>query len=171
MHPSVTPLAAQLRLQTQLLLNCLDGVDGPTAERQRTGGLNSIAFLVAHLVESRHFMVDALRAPLASQLPPALATARSIDEAGPLPPIAALVAAWERVSAHLAGIVERLDTPVLADTAVRVPGSDGTVLGALAFLVHHEAYHLGQIGLLRRLEGLAPMSYALAGREPGRQGA
>jgi uncharacterized damage-inducible protein DinB len=171
MHPSVIGLAAILRLNTELLLNCLVAVDTERAEQRITPQCNSIAFLATHLVESRHFIAGILGAPLPSPFPPALAKARSLDEAGPLPSPASLAAAWERVSAHLAVVVERLDTADLARSAPALPGSDGTVLGALAFLVQHDSSHVGQVALLRRQVGLPAMSYTLGPREPGRAGA
>lgn len=171
MHPAVTPLAAIFRLNTELLLNCLAGMDEGSATRRVVAGTNSLAFLVAHLVESRHFIAREIGAPLPSPFPPAFARARSLDEAGTLPPLSTMREAWERIAAHLAVHVERLDTPALARTATRLPGSDGTLLGALAFLAQHESYHLGQIALLRRQLGLAAMRYDLSPREPGRIGA
>jgi uncharacterized damage-inducible protein DinB len=171
MHPSIAPLAAILRLNTGLLLNCVEGLDDTVAGRRVTDRTNSIAFLTVHLVKSRHHIAGILGALLPSPLPPGIGEARSLDDAGPLPPMADLVAAWEAVSAHLAVRVERLDTPVLAQTAAAFPGSDGTVLGALAFLVQHESYHIGQMALLRRQLGLPAMTYALQAREPGRRGA
>jgi uncharacterized damage-inducible protein DinB len=166
MHPSVTPLALVLCLNTEL-----DGLDDTTAARRLTGTSNNIAFLATHLVETRHYTAGVLQAPLPSPLPPATARARSLDEAGPLPSLRDLVAAWESVSAHLAVTVERLDTAFLARPAGAFPGSDGTILGALAFLVQHESYHIGQMGLLRRQLELPVMTYSLRAREPGRRGA
>jgi uncharacterized damage-inducible protein DinB len=171
MHPSVAPLALVLRLNTELFLNCLTGLDDASAVRRVTERTNSIAFLATHLVDTRHYTAGVLGAPLPSPLPPAVARARSLDEAGPLPCLADLAAAWEAVSAHLAVRVERLDTAFLAQPAGAFPGSDGTVLGALAFLVQHESYHIGQMALLRRQVGLPAMSYDLRPREPGRRGA
>lgn len=171
MHPSVTPLAAQLRLQTQLLLNCLEGLDPAQAARRVTPTTNNVAFLTTHLLESRHFLAETLGAPRPSPLPPAIANARSLDTAGPLPALEQLRAWWEAVSAHLAVAIERLDTAQLAAPGPPLPGADGTRLGAAAFLVHHEAYHLGQLALLRRQLGGPPMSYALPAREGGRMGA
>ncbi len=171
MHPSVTPLALVLRLNTGLFLNCVDGLDDATAGRRVTERTNSIAFLSTHLVEMRHYTAGVLEAPLPSPLPPSVAKARSLDEAGPLPSLPDLVAAWEAVSAHLAVRVERLDTAFLARPAGAFPGSDGTVLGGLAFLVQHESYHIGQMALLRRQLGLPAMTYDLPPREPGRRGA
>jgi uncharacterized damage-inducible protein DinB len=171
MHPSVTPLAQVLRLNTELFLNCVRGLDDATATRRVTERTNSIAYLAAHLVETRHYTAGVLQAPLPSPLPPAVARARSLDDAGPLPSLPDLVAAWEAVSAHLAVTVERLDTAFLAQPGPALPGGDGTVLGALAFLVQHESYHIGQMALLRRQYGLPAMSYDLRPREPGRRGA
>lgn len=171
MHPSLVPLAAIFRLNTQLLLNCLDGLDDDLAARRSPGQLNSIAFLVAHLTETRHYLATILGQPLPSPFSPSLARARSIDEAGPLPPIAALISCWEVISAHLAVILERVDTAQLNQAGPKMPGSEGTILGSLAFLAQHDTYHLGQIALLRRAHGLPSMTYALPPREPGRRGA
>jgi uncharacterized damage-inducible protein DinB len=171
MHPAVRPLAAIFRLNTELLLNCLEGLDDAAAQRRGTSGTNSIAFLVVHLTESRHFVASILGAPLPSPFPPAVTRARSLEDAGVLPPLEQLKQFWEAIAAHLAVELERLDTPKLAAQAQPLPGSDATVLGGLAFLAQHESYHLGQIGLLRRQHGLSAMSYALRPREPGRRGA
>ena len=172
MHPAVTSLAAILRLNTELLLNCLAGLDDAVATHRVTRGTNSIAFLVAHLTDSRHFMATLIGAPLSSPLTELLAGARSLDDLATLPSLATLIEEWERIAAHLAVQVERLDTPALAAAIPqRFPGGDGTLLGAIAFLVQHESYHLGQVALLRRQLGYPAMSYAMRPREPGRAGA
>jgi uncharacterized damage-inducible protein DinB len=171
MYAPLTPLALILRLNTELFLNCVDGVDDAIAVRRVTERTNSIAFLAAHLVETRHYTAGVLEAPLPSPIPQAVARARSLDDAGPLPRMAELVAAWEAVSAHLAVRIERLDATFLAQPGGAFPGSDGTKLGSLAFLVQHESYHVGQLALLRRQLGLPAMAYLLRDREPGRRGA
>jgi hypothetical protein len=172
MHPAVTPLAAILRLNTELLLNCLVGLDDATANRRVTPGTNNILFLMAHLTDSRHYLATLIGAPLPNPLAELLAGARSLDDLATLPTLATLIEGWERIAAHLAVQIERLDTPALAgSTPARIPGGDGTVLGALAFLVQHDSYHLGQLALLRRQLGYPAMSYAIRPREPGRAGA
>jgi len=171
MHPSVTPLAATLRLNTELLLNCLEGVSEEQAHSRPAGSCNHIAFLAAHLIESRHFLLSLLGASTPNPLATALQGAKRLEDVAELPPMAELVALWEAVSAQLAVLVERLDTPTLARQTQPLPGSDGTLLGNLAFLVHHDCYHLGQVSLLRRQVGLPAMTYAVKPREPGRIGA
>ena len=171
MHPSVTPLAAILRLNTELLLNCLEGLNDDAASARPIAKTNSIAFLVAHLINSRHFLAAILGGPRSNPVAGLLDGSRTIDDVADLPSTAALRAHWETVSAHLAALTERLDTPQLAAAAQRFPGSDGTLRGALTFLVQHDTYHLGQIALLRRQGGFSAMTYVLRDREPGRQGA
>lgn len=171
MHPSVTPLAGIFRLNTELVLNCITDLPDDLAQRRVGEKLNSIAFLVAHLTETRHFLAAMLGQPLPSPFSAAFTSARSIEQAGPLPPVAPLIQYWEAIAAPLAVLVERLDTPQLGRTVPPLPGSDGSTLGNLAFLAQHESYHLGQIALLRRALDLPTMSYRLSSREPGRRGA
>ena len=63
MEPQVAPLHALLELNTDLLLNCLDGLSDEEARRRLEGGGNSVAFLAAHLTDTRHFLAtgDELR--------------------------------------------------------------------------------------------------------------
>ena len=171
MHLSVVPLAAIFRLNTQLWLNCLAGLSDAQANDRHLGRVNTIAFLAAHLTETRHYLATLVGSPRPSPFSPAFAKARSLDEAGPLPPLDELTAYWEAISAHIAVAIERLDTAALSRAAAALPGSDGTVLGDLAFLAQHESYHVGQMGLLRRALGLPGMRYDLPPREPGRLGA
>lgn len=160
MDPRLAPLAHTLELNTRLVLNCLAGVDGPTARRRITPDTNSMAFLLAHLADARHFLANTLGVPFANPLADQLKYGASEDEVGPLPELSILVDAWRKVSSHLVTALpgippERLDTP----SATRFPIGDPTTLGTVTFLVQHESYHLGQLGLLRRALGLPAMSY------------
>ena len=121
MHPSVTPLAAILRLNTELVLNCIEDLDEERGLERGDPPVNSITFLVAHLTETRHFLARLMGQPLPSPFSQAFSKARSLDEAGPLPSLDQLRAHWERISAHVAVYIERLDTasagPVFPTTA------------------------------------------------------
>jgi uncharacterized damage-inducible protein DinB len=158
--PRAAPLAAMLELNTALLLNCLDGLSEGEACRRLPGGGNSIAFLAAHLADSRHFLAAALGHPLANPLAPALEQARSIDEVGALPPLHELRGIWRAVSGPLQSVVASIRADALdRPAAQRVPVSDPSVLGMVAFLVQHDSYHLGQVAFIRRQLGKPAMSY------------
>ena len=55
MEAPVAPLAKLYELNTDLLLNCLDGLTDAEAQRRLEAGGNSITFLAAHLTDTRHF--------------------------------------------------------------------------------------------------------------------
>jgi uncharacterized damage-inducible protein DinB len=160
MDPRVAPLASILDLNTDLLLNCLDGLDDDEARRRLRSGGNSIAFLAAHLTDSRHFLATRIGRPLDNPLAGALADARGIEDVRTWPPLDEIRRAWLAVSDHLAAALAALPTSELARaSAHRFPVDDGTLLGMVAFLTQHDSYHLGQVAFLRRQLGKPPMAY------------
>lgn len=160
MDPRIAPLAHTLFLNTRLLQNCLAGVDDSLARRRVTPATNSMAFLVAHLADARHFLADLLGMPLANPLAAIVEYGRSQDDIGDLPPVAELLAMWQRVGDHLVNVLPSVTAEQLdSASGPRFPIADQTLLGSVTFLVQHDSYHLGQLSLLRRALGLPAMSY------------
>lgn len=161
MDPQVTPLASVYDLNTDLLLNCLDGLTDAEAQRRLEAGGNSVTFLAGHLTDSRHFLVTRLGHPLPNPLARYLADVRSIEEIRELPSLEEIRSAWQSVSGHLQSVLAELTPSELAEPNVhRFPLDDSSRLGMVAFLAQHDSYHLGQIAFLRRQLGKPPMSYA-----------
>ena len=171
MNPALAPLAAILDLNTDLLLNCLDGLSEAEAQHRLQGGGNSLAFLIAHLTDTRHFMATRLKRPLANPLTPLLADARSIDDIRDWPPIDELRSAWRAISDHLAAVLPSLTHEELGEPNVhRFPMGDSTRLGLIAFLTQHDSYHVGQAAFLRRQIGKPAMVYTRGARSGARPG-
>jgi uncharacterized damage-inducible protein DinB len=165
MNPAVAPLAAILDLNTDLLLNCLDGLSEAEAQHRLQGGGNSLAFLIAHLTDTRHFLATRLKRPLPNTLTPLLADARSIDDIRGWPSLDDLRSAWRAISDHLATVLPSLPTEELSEPNVhRFPTGDSTRLSLIAFLTQHDSYHLGQAAFLRRQIGKPAMAYARGSR-------
>ena len=164
MEAAVASLAAMFDLNTDLLLNCLSGLSEAEAQAQLPGGGNSISFLVAHLTDTRYYLVTQLGRPLANPLAGHLEDARSIDEIRSWPPLADLRHAWLTVSSHLGQALASLSAEQLHRPVKHRLSLDGTELGLIAFLAQHDSYHLGQLGFVRRQLGKPAMSYARAER-------
>jgi uncharacterized damage-inducible protein DinB len=161
MEPQVRPLAALYDLNTDLLLNCLDGLSDAEAQRRLEAGGNSITFLAEHLTDTRHFLVTRLDHPLPNPVARYLADVRSIDDISEWPTLDEIRSAWQAVSTHLQTVLAGLSAASLEETNVhRFPLEDTSRLGLVAFLAQHDSYHLGQIGFIRRQLGKPPMSYA-----------
>ena len=126
------------------LAEALDGLDAPAAAA-RLGVAHSIAEIAGHVA----FWIDATRLRMngeeVSSVPPEVdfpPTAAASDEA------------WRATLADLDRAHRQLHTAVLAldDAALdgAVAGADPTVRGQLLGILQHNAYHAGQIVVLRK---------------------
>jgi uncharacterized protein YndB with AHSA1/START domain/uncharacterized damage-inducible protein DinB len=160
MLASLKPLSEISKLSTDLVLNCLEGLSEADARMRPLGECNSIAFLLAHISDARCFLSNLLGCPIDSPFEKELGNVTGIDEAKSLPPLSVLRDAWRSISDHLEACFESVAAETLAEKSRQpFPVTDDTVLGGVAFLVHHEAYHVGQLGLLRKGQGYPAMSY------------
>ena len=165
MDPRAVPFASLLRLNTRLLLNCLEGLSDDQASVRVLPPTNSVAFLVAHLIDARHKLLAVLGGAAENPLTELFADARSIDDVPSLPSLVELCEAWQAVASALASRLAELSAEEIdAPAPQRYPGDDPSVLGALAFLVQHDSYHIGQLALLRRALGLPAMRYGRSAR-------
>jgi uncharacterized damage-inducible protein DinB len=161
MDQQVAPFAALFALNTDLLLNCMPDISDTEARQCLAGGGNSIAFLAAHLTDTRHFLVMRLGSPLANPIARYLEDARSIADIREWPTLDEIRKTWLAVSSHLQNVLEGLTAEQLCEPNVhRFPLGDTTRLGMIVFLAQHDSYHLGQIAFLRRQLGKTAMSYA-----------
>lgn len=172
MDSQVAPLAKILDLNTDLLVNCLEDLSDVEAKQVLAAGGNSVAFLAAHLTDTRHFLADRLGSPLTNPLARYITDVRSIEEVREWPSLDEIRTAWLAVSAHVQEVLGSLTAAeVNQPNAHRFPLGDRTQLGLLAFLVQHDSYHLGQVGFLRRQLGKPAMSYARQPRSASPSGA
>jgi uncharacterized damage-inducible protein DinB len=161
MDPRLAPLAAIFDLNTDLLLNCLDGLSDAEGRERLAGGGNSITFLAAHLTDSRHFLAARVGHPLDNPMARYLEGARGFEEVRAWPTLEEVRAAWRSVGTHLQAALASLTAGELSRRhAHRFPLGDSSQLGLIAFLAQHDAYHLGQVAFLRRQLGRPAMSYA-----------
>jgi len=159
MNPRLDALAAILRLNHRLYRNALDGVDDALA-RRRAAGANPIVFVAAHVLDARFAALDLLNAPFAPPLRVLLAGMTGPDDMADRPTVAELRDGWDAVCVRLdARLAQLADADLDAPVSRRLPGSDGSLLGALTFLAQHESHHIGQLGLLRRQHGLAALRF------------
>ena len=160
MDPRVAPFYAGFRGNTRLLFHCFEDV-GETLARERPGAhANSMEFLAMHLVEARGVLLGLLGVRVESPFPE-LESIRTIDQLEGYPPLEEVLTAWRAAGARLDDALVEIEAEELdADSPHAFPLADGSVLGGLAFLFHHESYHLGQLGLIRRLHGLPAVRHS-----------
>jgi uncharacterized damage-inducible protein DinB len=160
MDPVLVPIASALRLHTRLFHNCLEGIGDEDARRRPSGRTNSMAFIALHMVDARHLAARTMGAEAPNPFASLLQDARGIDNVVAIPPLTEIRDAWDQVSAALEARLQALAPEELAAPPPQpFPADDPTLAGAIAFLATHDAYHVGQLALLRKLLGFDPMRY------------
>lgn len=162
MDSRLIPLHAMLRLHTRLFLNCFDEVSDETARLRPNEDTSSMAFVALHMHDARHYLAKFMGMEESNPFEQITATAKTIDEIEIYPSLAEMRTAWLEVTAALDHGFHGLNSDSLSQVPATVdfefPFEDPTMLGGVAFLLHHEAYHIGQLALLRKFHHLPAMS-------------
>lgn len=160
MNLRITALYDLLKLNTRLFHNCLEEIDEEAAQRRLNNRTNSLAFVAAHLVDARYCLARRTGADLDHPFP-ALADVEAIEDAKELPSLGEMWSSWDQVSAILGEKLAALTDGDLSSPASEdYPVEDRTLLGEITFLLQHEAYHIGQLAVLRKYLGYGPMRYS-----------
>lgn len=156
MLEQLKPIAQSFRLGSGFIER-LTGDFQPADWRVKDAAGHDARWILGHLATYRHRALALMGRPV----PEAAWEAHFMrgTQPGDVPgdlPVAEVLAAFHAATPALDAGWEDLDPGVLArPTGRAVPGGDDSVGDVLRFLAFHEAYHLGQIGLLRRLAGRA----------------
>jgi uncharacterized damage-inducible protein DinB len=160
MDTSLYPLALQFRAATLQLRDALRDLSSEEALTRVSGTTNHAAYIALHVLDARCFVVRLLGGECTHGFEATTDGARGVEEIDAYPSVQDLLESWDRVSELLMHRLEEADSTVLAaEPPFRFPVSDPTVLGAVAFLAHHEGYHLGQLGLIRKALDLPSLPF------------
>jgi len=161
MPNSTAALKAQFDFQTRLFNNVLEGITDSESSARDHGQVNHIKWIAGHILNTR---VNSM-SKLAGLQPDesysahfARGTALGPDEH--YPPIEEITAKWRSTASAIGeGITKIPEEKLAAKSNAQVPIADDTVLGLLAFFLSHEALHIGQLSLLRKIIGKEAMSF------------
>ena len=154
MNDRLDTIAAILRTNEQVFHNAIADVT-ESAWLHRPGDSNHLAFLATHLVAARHYTVRFAGGTSTDPLEVYHGGARDIGEMSQFPSVQETMGAWHEVAPILRDTLDAVTEGFLdEDHSLPFPAPGPINLDVLTFLAQHEAYHLGQIGLLRRILGL-----------------
>lgn len=160
MYAVMTSHLAVLKLNTRLFNNCFDGVDDAAALKRFINGNNNMAFLAIHLVDARYYLAGLLGVKAESPFKGTLDDVNGIDDIKEYPELSRLLNWWSEAGEILEQRFASISDEELGRKSPQdFPLEDKTILGAVAFLLEHESFHIGQLAFLRKHAGLDPMSY------------
>jgi uncharacterized damage-inducible protein DinB len=146
-------------LQTRLLNNVLSGIEENNAAVRLGGNTNHIAWLTGHIVSSRHAIVNLIGGTMDYQYDDLFGQGKGLEDTQ-YPSLHDLKSAWDTCSISLMGQLGQLERTALEEEApIKVPLGNGSMRSLIAFFAHHEAYHIGQLGILRKYFGAEAMKY------------
>lgn len=158
MQPSIGTVAEQFRITTNLFIKAMSDVDKDEAMRRPGPVSNPLLWLAGHVIHFRTRLLTLLGVPREFPWGDIFDTGSRVGEARIYPSPADLVAAWEELSEVL---VDRLavltDADLASPPSARVPTTDATLRGAIGYFSLHEAYHVGQMGYVRKWLGRTPI--------------
>jgi uncharacterized damage-inducible protein DinB len=125
------------------------GLDGEQL-RQRVGRANSILWTLGHITVGRLRLLTMLGDR--GVIPWTKVVGRGADEVThALPDPTEVFARWDDAARRLAERLPQLsEEELLAPARYTLPGSDGTMLGTINYFAFHEAYHIGQLAVIRK---------------------
>jgi uncharacterized damage-inducible protein DinB len=158
MDARLEPVAGILGLNSALFRRALKGMDQESAERRPNEHTNSLAFVACHALDARFYLMRMCGHDMTNPWRELFDAAHDVSDMKEVPPVYELLTVWEEVhEATLEHLQEMSDSELDADSSERFPTEDGSLLGGIAFLAFHEAYHVGQMGLLRKYLGYGPV--------------
>ncbi len=159
---TLQPVIESFKLQTRLFRNVIKDITGEHAQAHFAGSPNHIAWITGHLVSTRYMLASVLGLTEREPYPQLFGSGKGIQDNASYPSMEELGEGWESLAEKIMTRLESLsEVELQSDPPIQTPVSENTLRGFITFIVcHHEAYHLGQLGLLRRYFDYEPMSYS-----------
>ncbi len=151
MHAQLRPIADQFKFNAMIVDLALGDLKNADAvRRMRKGEGSSISYMAGHLASSRYGILKMLGATDRNPYADLFGGKNGAKDGSHYPDVAELRAGWREVVKAFEQALERAtESQLLGPAPDGFPIEDQTVRGAIGFLLWHECYHAGQIGMIR----------------------
>lgn len=164
-------LLTQFNFHHRLYNNVLDGFTDEDTNQRLYGieSMNHVKYLAGHMLNSQYgfgFLAGNRFKVKWDELFAAMGQSQARDDID-YPSIDEIKTEWNFIYEPSREALEQLSTEDLNKIPPKPldkvfennPVFENTIAGFMTFLNHHQAYHIGQIGILRRGFGKEPMEY------------
>ncbi len=154
MEKAKTVIIETMQTNNYLITKALEGLSDDHFFSRPNETTNPIQFLLGHLTHYRYQVCQLLGDDLVYPFADLYAMGKQVQDNSTYPSADEIKAEWEKVSKSLQSLLEKADDSSLAkETPKKNPIGEQNAMGTLQFLMFHEAYHLGQISIVRRYFG------------------
>jgi hypothetical protein len=144
-------LAKLYSLNAMTIENNLEGFTEQDAMYQPDSGGNCANWILGHIVATRSQIMENLNQPPfwnEEQIQPYLRGSAPITDAESVIPLSKMLDDFKTNHEKFLAMLKQM-----TEDELKIPINGDTMYERLAFLQFHEAYHAGQLGLIRRLVG------------------
>ncbi len=146
-------------MHNRLYKNVLEGM-GNYREVRAGVETNPAAWMAAHLISTRHMIGNMLGIEKQDPYNQQYTHGKKSEAGDTYPTTEELLAEWDAYSPIFMEALNSASAETLnSDAPFGVP-TGNTIGDFISFSAHHEAYHIGQIGILRKFHGLEGMKYS-----------
>jgi uncharacterized protein YndB with AHSA1/START domain/uncharacterized damage-inducible protein DinB len=153
-------LSIQVDLNERLFRNALQGVSRDDFTAHMNDRTNSMHWVAGHLAWSLGAMTALTRSPVDVGMD---VFKVALEPGTSVPEMDAIRDSYSKAAAALRAGLAKMSAADLArplpEGAPEFPVSEQTVAGGLAFLFHHQGYHIGQLAFLRKGLGYEALSF------------
>ncbi len=147
-----------LALNRKLFRNALADVSSEDANKRTSATSNHILWIAGHIAHTRAMIAQLLGQEAGDELK---IFNDEISDSASYPDLQTVQDFFNKITHQVHGGLSTTSAETLAGPPpFALPITEQSLGGAIAFLVQHEAYHIGQLGLLRKELGYPAMSYA-----------
>ena len=152
-------VSAQFELQTRLYKNVLEGLENNGMKRI-SQATNHLGWLAGHLVSTRYMLCNVLGEEAQEPHPALFQNGKGIDSEADYPSLTSCLKDWDAITPRLMNRLKSLSAQQLeAKAPFQIPMGE-RIDHFVGFIAHHEAYHIGQMGILRKYFGKEAMKYS-----------
>ena len=158
MDHRMQPVMGILELNANLFRRVLEGIDQASGERRPNDHTNSLVFIACHALDARFYLMKLAGHERTNPWQTLFDESTDISTMKEYPPLYEVLAEWDELHEATLACLEALTTAELdSESPAPFPTEDNSLLGGIAFLAFHEAYHVGQMGLVRKYLGFEPV--------------
>ena len=151
--PIVVASASLMAASTRLFRRALDGADEAALRWRPFPGANPMLWIAGHATTVRASLLGVLGRPYPLEWSKLFTRGGTNDDEASWPSLATIIEQWDAIAGRLRDRMPELTAEEIG-APVKAPSFDGTVRGTIQLISFHDAYHIGQLGYLRRQSGL-----------------
>lgn len=159
MQAEIAPLVEIYKTNSNIFLHALSDISEDDMARRPDENTNNLLYIAGHMLTSRIILGQMLGMKEEVPFDGKFGRGEPLRDKSEYPGIDEITNLWISFSEKLLSQMEAVDQNILSAKApYEFPIGDKTITGGVAFMALHEACHIGQIGMIRKMFGYSSIA-------------